>query len=121
LIARLLVLTLAAGAAWLTHGSAVGALTLIGWALAFAAAGTFVPLLLGIWWRDCTAPAALAGIGVSFGIVTLMFVLELSAGAEDNRGDLGPIEAAALAMAAGFLVTVLTSVVDRRNEHRAAG
>jgi cation/acetate symporter len=121
-IARLLVVAIAAGAGWISLRQALGPLELIGWSLAVSAAANFVPLLLGMWWRKCTASAAVAGMCASFGIVALTFSLGLVPN-ENGPPLMGidPIKAAAIAMPTSLLVTVATTLIGNQRIRRLAG
>lgn len=115
--ARLLVVAVAYAAMWLTLRSATDAPALIGWALALAAAGNFVPLLLGMYWRGCTALGAVLGMIAGFGLVGVVFLLDLGllpgfAGLEPGSG-MGPISAAGFGLAAALLVSVVVSLLSR--------
>jgi cation/acetate symporter len=117
LVARLLVVAVAAAAAWLALQLALPAPALIGCALALAAAGNFAPLLLGIWWRGCTAAGAVAGICAGVGVVALWLLVGLGSPAGTGPAwALQPIKAAAAAVPAAFVVTILVSLLTSRRE-----
>lgn len=116
-MARLLVIAVGLAAALVGLAFMTDPPALIGWALAVAAGGTFVPLLLGLHWRGCTAMGGLMGMVAGLGVVGFVFLLEMRALANpadaDAASGLGPIGAAALAMAAAFLVSVAVSIFRR--------
>ncbi len=75
MVARLILVGVAAGGvmvASLWPGDAAGT---IRWALALAAAGSFAPLVLGLWWRRCNEIGAIAGMVAGFGFTALVFLL----------------------------------------------
>jgi cation/acetate symporter len=119
LVARILVIAVAAGAAWLALNVGTAPPALIGWALALAAAGNFAPLLLGIWWRGATPHGALAGMATGVGLLALSLLLPPGNSAGLATGSaLAPIQAAAVAIPAALFVTVLVSVVTKRRDER---
>ena len=119
-MARLVVIAVALAATWLSLRFASDPPALIGWALAIAAGGTFVPLFLGMHWRGCSALAGLFGMLAGLGVVGVVFLLEMRALSSvadlDAASGLGPIGAAALAMLAALLVSVAVSLVKRERD-----
>ncbi len=75
MVARVIVVAVAAGAVLLTPLWQTDAASLVAWALAFAAAGSFVPLVLGLWWRRCNEIGAIGGMVAGFGFTALVFLL----------------------------------------------
>lgn len=47
---------------------------LLQWALAFAASGSFVPLLLALWWRRLSRLGILGGMAAGFGFTAIVFL-----------------------------------------------
>jgi cation/acetate symporter len=116
LVARALVVAAAAAAAWVLGGLPVDAPALLGWAFGFAAAGNFVPLVLGLWWRRCNEIGALAGTLVGFGVVGFGFVLDLGLvpGLPAGRvAGIGSVGAAALGLSGSLLAAVAASLMTR--------
>jgi cation/acetate symporter len=74
-VARLVVAGMAALAAFLASTWGVSVSALFAWALALAAAGGFVPLALGVWWRRCNEVGALGGMVAGFGFAGLVFLM----------------------------------------------
>jgi cation/acetate symporter len=74
-VARLLIAGVAALAAFLTVRWDAPVSALFAWALALAAAGGFVPLTLGVWWRRCNEIGALGGMVAGFGFAALIFLM----------------------------------------------
>ena len=118
LVARLLTIGLAylaARADWPVQAPA-----LLGWALAAAAAGNFVPLILGLAWPGCTRLGAATGIAAGFGLVAGVFLLDLGfVPAWEVTGPaarIGSMPAAALGMAGALLVSVAVSLLVPESE-----
>lgn len=112
-VARILLLAVAAAAIHLAPRWPAEAPALAGWALALAAAGSFVPLLLGLWWRRCNAAAAISGMLVGFTTALLLFAIDfglLRAVGIDPAAGTGPAAAACLGVSAAFIITVLISL-----------
>ncbi len=115
LIARVLIVAVAYGAYWLAANWAIDAPALLGWALAFAAAGNLVPLLLGLFWSRCSAAAGACGIAAGFGVAAVAFLLDL--GLVPGWREIGPAAgigsaaAAALGLCTAFLVSVAVSLL----------
>jgi cation/acetate symporter len=74
-VARLLIAGMAALAAFLASRWDAPVSALFAWALALAAAGGFVPLTLGVWWRRCNEIGALGGMVAGFGFAALIFLM----------------------------------------------
>jgi Na+(H+)/acetate symporter ActP len=75
-VARLIVVAVGwasalAAASWQTSSA-----TLLEWAFALAAAGAFLPLLLGLWWSRCSGTGAAAGMLAGLGVAGAMFLME---------------------------------------------
>jgi cation/acetate symporter len=112
--ARLIVVAVAMAAAWLVPRLTMEADVLLGWGMAFAAAGTFAPLMLGIWWRRANTAGALAGSLAGFGLTALALLLDsgLLTWSESFAPEgIGPSAAAAIAVPAGFLSAVAASLL----------
>jgi cation/acetate symporter len=76
MVARVIIVSVAAGAVMLVSIWPADPASLVVWALALAAAGTFVPLALGLWWRRCNEIGAIAGMVAGFGFTALVFLLQ---------------------------------------------
>ena len=74
-VARIILAGVAALAAVLAPMWGADTPALFNWALALAAAGGFVPLALGIWWRRCNEIGALGGMVAGFGFAGLIFLM----------------------------------------------
>src|SRR5688500_1083880 len=67
-IARILLVGVAAGAAVVAISKPSDILSMVAWAFSLAAAGLFVPLTLGVWWKRTTSAGAVLGMITGFGV-----------------------------------------------------
>ena len=75
LVARVLLILVAVGAAYTASTKPSDILAMVGWAFSLAMAGNFPGLVLGIWWKRATAPAAICGIIAGFGLCIFYLVV----------------------------------------------
>ena len=68
IVARVLLLGIAALAAFIASLKLTGILGAVAWAFCFANSGLFFPLVLGVWWKRANAPGAIAGMVVGFAV-----------------------------------------------------
>ena len=68
IIARILLLSVAVGAAYTASTKPADILSMVAWAFSLAAAGIFPGLVLGIWWKRANTPGCIAGMILGFGI-----------------------------------------------------
>ena len=61
-VARILLVGIAALAAFVASLKLTGILGAVAWAFCFAASGLFFPLVLGVWWKRANTPGAIAGM-----------------------------------------------------------
>jgi cation/acetate symporter len=73
-IARILLVGVAVGAALVALSKPAGILAMVAWAFSLAAAGLFVPLTLGVWWKRTTSAGAIAGMITGFGVCAYYLV-----------------------------------------------
>jgi cation/acetate symporter len=73
-VARVLLLGVAAIAAYTASHRPDDIVAMVAWAFSLAAAGLFPALVLGIWWKRTTSAGAVAGILVGF-FVTLLYLV----------------------------------------------
>jgi Na+(H+)/acetate symporter ActP len=113
IVARLSIVVVAAGAAWLEQRVAMSPFALVSWALALCAAGLFAPIVLGLWWRACTALGASLAIAAGLGVAAMFLVLNVggSPGLDRIAGDagIGPLAATAFGIGASFLMAFAAS------------
>jgi cation/acetate symporter len=123
MIARLIIAGLAAGAVALAAHWPIDAASLVVWALAMAAGGTFMPLALGLWWRRCNEIGAIGGMVAGFGFSALVFLLQANlipdAVVTSGWADVSAPTAAAVGLAMSFAVTVGLSLVTPAPEKDA--
>jgi len=74
LIARILLLVVAIGAATLASTKPGDILAMVGWAFSLAMAGNFPALVMGIWWKRATTTGAVAGMIAGFGLCIFYLV-----------------------------------------------
>jgi cation/acetate symporter len=73
-VSRVLLVIVAALAAWTASTRPSDILAMVSWAFSLAAGGLFAALVLGIWWKRTTKQGAIAGIICGFGM-TLMYLV----------------------------------------------
>lgn len=78
-VARVILLGVAIAGALTATIAPPDILKLVAWAFSLAAAGNFPALLLGIWWKRCTAQGAVAGIIAGFGVTTAYLIYTAAA------------------------------------------
>ena len=88
-IARLILMGVAAAGAWAASGGPADAPALLGWAVAIAASGSFAPLVLGLAWRRCNEAGAVFGTMAGFGVAFVLFLVDLRAFAEGSAAGAG--------------------------------
>jgi cation/acetate symporter len=74
MVARVLLVVVAIIAAYTASTRPADILAMVSWAFSLAAGGLFPALVLGIWWKRTTTPAAIVGIAAGFGM-TLLYLL----------------------------------------------
>lgn len=68
IIARILLLVIGAGGAFVASMKLTGILGAVAWAFCFAMSGLFFPLVLGVWWKRANRPGAIAGMAVGLAV-----------------------------------------------------
>ena len=74
LVARILLVFVAVGAAATAATRPSDILAMVGWAFSLAMAGNFPALVLGIWWKRATTTGAICGIIAGFGLCLFYLV-----------------------------------------------
>ena len=74
IVSRILLVAVAALAAWVASTRPSDILAMVAWAFSLAAAGLFPALVLGIWWKRATSQAAVLGILAGF-FTCLMYLV----------------------------------------------
>lgn len=68
IVARILLVAVAVGAAYTASTKPADILSMVAWAFSLAAAGIFPALVLGIWWKRASTAGAILGMILGFGI-----------------------------------------------------
>jgi len=114
-VARIILVGVAAGAVALVPLWQVEASSLIQWALAFAAAGAFAPLVLGLWWKRTNEIGALGGMAAGFGFTAFVFLMAekviRAAVTSSDWADVTAPAAAAIGLAASSIITIGLSLI----------
>jgi cation/acetate symporter len=74
-VARVLLFFVAVIAAYLASTKPGDILAMVGWAFSLAMAGNFPALVMGIWYKRTTTPAAICGIIAGFGLCLFYLVV----------------------------------------------
>jgi cation/acetate symporter len=110
MVARLILVGVAAVGVMLASLWPGDAAATVNWALALAAAGCFVPLVLGLWWRRSNEIGAIAGILSGFSFTALVFLMQQhiipDAIVSSGWADVGAPTAAVAGVVMSFAVTV---------------
>ena len=116
LVAKVLLLAVAVGAALLAQTKPSDILSMVAWAFSLAAAGLFAPLVLGVWDARTTHQGAVAGITLGFGVTLFYLVgnvygfdLAKGTGDEINWFDVKSISAGIFGIPTSFIVTYVVS------------
>jgi cation/acetate symporter len=122
LVARIILIAVAALAAALAAIWPIAPPKLLAWALALAAGGVFAPLLLGLYWQRCNEIGAIAGMVAGFGFAAL--ISGLTEIVNSGRGlegwtNVGPATVTLIAVAMSFAATVLVSLITPASEPAA--
>lgn len=110
LVARLFLLATAAVAAIVATSRPSDILSMVAWAFSLAASGFFPALVLGIWWKRCTAAGAVCGMLAGFGLTLAYLVMTQYGGMAEWYG-IRNTSAAIFGVPVGFAVAVLVSLV----------
>jgi Na+/proline symporter len=113
-LARIAAVGVAALAVWLAPVTPMEPPVLLVWGLAFAAAGSFVPILLGLWWPRCNGIGAALGSGAGLLVSGWGFLYELGAFPWAEPGvatGAGAASAAAIGVAAALLTAIGVSLI----------
>lgn len=112
LVARLFLLATAAVAAIVASSRPSDILSMVAWAFSLAASGFFPALVLGIWWKRCTAAGAVCGMLAGFGLTLAYLVMTQYGGMAEWYG-IRNTSAAIFGVPLGFAVAILVSLVTR--------
>ena len=120
IVARILLIVVALLAAWTAITLPQGILIFVSWAFSVAASGLFPALVLGVFWKRCTTPGAIAGMVAGFAIcVFYMFGTEYYGmakwfqGTWLSRQGLSNIASGVIGIPVAFLVTIVVSLMTK--------
>jgi cation/acetate symporter len=109
-VARVLLVGVAIVAAAVASTRPAGIIQMVAWAFSLAAAGLFVPLVLGIWWKRTTSAGAIAGMIAGFGI-TLFYLVATRYFDMGLWFGIRNISSALFGLPVAFLVTIAVSLM----------
>ena len=109
-VARLFVLAIAIGAAWLALEQTSDVLRVATFTFSLAAAGNFPALVLGIWWKRCTQYGAAAGMAAGLAVTLYYSFMTTWRGMPEWLG-VDPVAAGLFGLPVGFAVIVLISLL----------
>jgi cation/acetate symporter len=110
IVARVLLLGIAALAAFIASLKLTGILGAVAWAFCFANSGLFFPLVLGVWWKRANAPGAIAGMVVGFGVGSWYLYMVYAAGMTPWLG-LDHLRFGIVGMAASLIAMVVVTLL----------
>jgi cation/acetate symporter len=118
IVARILLVVVAIVAAAVAGTRPAGIIQMVAWAFSLAAAGLFVPLVLGIWWKRTTTAGAIAGMVSGFGLCLFYLVMTRYYPAEfksmfgtDLWFGIRNISSALFGLPVAFVVTIVVSLM----------
>ena len=112
IVARVLLVVIAFGAAMLARTKPADILSMVAWAFSIAASGLFPALVLGIWWKRINTPGAISGMLVGFG-VCLWYLVGTRYGGQDLWFGVGNISAGLFGIPAGFATMIVVSLLTK--------
>jgi cation/acetate symporter len=111
-VARVLLLGVAAIAAWSASHAPATILSIVAWAFSIAAASFFPALVLGIFWKRANRAGAVAGMLVGFGLTVYYLVNVKFFGMTPWLG-IKDVSAGIFGIPLGFLTIVVVSLMTR--------
>ncbi len=109
-VARVLLVLVALVGAYSASFRPAVIVAMVAWAFSLAAAGLFVPLVLGIWWKRTTKAGACAGMIVGFG-VCLYYLIGTQFGGMELWWGVKNISSALFGLPLCLIVTVAVSLM----------
>jgi cation/acetate symporter len=110
IVARVLLVVVALVAAYTAINAPAGILIFVSWAFSFAAAGLFPALVLGVWWKRCTATGAIVGMLAGF-LVTLFYTLNVYYWGGSTWLGVNHIAGGLFGLPIGFIVIYVVSMM----------
>ncbi|TCD14989.1 sodium:solute symporter family protein [Oricola cellulosilytica] len=112
IVARVLLLGIAALAALVASLKLTGILGAVAWAFCFANSGLFFPLVLGIWWKRANTPGAVAGMVVGFTVGSWYLYMVYAAGMTPWFG-LDHLRFGIVGMAASLIAMIVVTLATK--------
>ena len=109
IVARILLVIIGAGAAFIAMQQLTSILGAVAWAFCFANSGLFFPLVLGIWWKRANTQGAIAGMLVGF-LVGAGYLYMMRANGMEPIFGLDHLRFGILGMAASLISMVVVSL-----------
>jgi cation/acetate symporter len=110
IVARVLLVLVALVGAYVASFQPAVIVAMVAWAFSLAAAGLFVPLVLGIWWKRTTRAGACAGMAAGF-LVCLFYLIGTQFGGMEEWFGVRNISSAIFGLPLAFIVTVVVSLM----------
>ena len=110
IVARVLLVAVALIGAYLASFQPAVIVAMVAWAFSLAAAGLFVPLVLGIWWKRTTKAGACAGMAAGF-LVCLVYLVGTQYGGMELWWGVRNISSAIFGLPIALVVTVVVSLM----------
>jgi cation/acetate symporter len=112
IVARVLLVGVALLAAAVAGTRPSGIIQMVAWAFSLAAAGLFVPLVMGIWWKRTTSAGAILGMISGFG-VCLFYLIGTHYYGMPLWFGIRNISCALFGMPVAFIVTYVVSLMTK--------
>ena len=112
IVARVLLVIIAFGAAMLARTKPADILSMVAWAFSIAASGLFPALVLGIWWKRANTAGAISGMLVGFG-VCMWYLVGTRYGGMDLIFGVGNISAGLFGIPAAFITMIVVSLATK--------
>ena len=112
IVARILLVVIAFGAAMLARTKPADILSMVAWAFSIAASGLFPALVLGVWWKRANTAGAISGMLVGFG-VCMVYLVGTRYGGMDLIFGVGNISAGLFGIPAAFITMIVVSLATK--------
>jgi cation/acetate symporter len=111
-VARVLLVAVAIVGAYSASFQPAVIVAMVAWAFSLAAAGLFVPLVLGIWWKRTTKAGACAGMIAGF-LVCLVYLVGTQFFGMELWFGVRNISSAIFGLPIAFIVTIVVSLMTK--------
>ncbi|GAB3118981.1 sodium:solute symporter family protein [Novispirillum itersonii] len=112
MISRVLLVVVAILAAYTASTKPSDILSMVAWAFSIAASGLFCALVLGVWWKRCNTPGAVAGMIAGFG-VCMYYLIGTRYGGMPEWFGVKNISAGVFGIPVAFITTVVVSLLTK--------